>query len=363
MNASTIWDLVKKTFSEWNEDKSPRLAAALAYYTLFSIAPLLVIAISLAGLVLQRDAVESQVLGQVSGLMGESGREAVEGMIQGASNISSGIVATALGVAALLLGATGFFGQLQDALNTIWEVQPKPGQGLWATVKQRFFSFSMVLGTAFLLLVSLVVSSVLATLSEYFQGVLPGADWIWSIVNFVVSFGVTTLIFALIFKVVPDVEIAWGDVWIGALVTALLFSIGRFALAEYLGRGSFSSTYGAAASLVILLLWVYYSAQILFLGAEFTQVYARSFGSRIRPAENAVSLTEKDRAKQGIPRREQVEAAAGQQGAPQMAETGAPRRSAAVPDERSIARRPTVVSAVLGFIVGMTLARRNNSRG
>lgn len=305
-----IWTLLKETYTDWSEDKAPRLAAALAYYTVFSIAPLLVIIIAIAGLVFGQEAVQGQVVEQIRGLVCETGAEAIQTMIANASQPSSSIIATVLGIATLLFGASGLFGELQDALNTIWEVQPKPDQGILGTIKQRFFSFTMVLGTAFLLLVTLVISTALATLSAYFQNLLPGFEVIWQIVNQVVGFAISMLIFGLIFKVLPDAKVAWGDVWIGAFVTALLFSIGRFALAQYLGRGSFTSTYGAAASLVVVLLWVYYSAQILFIGAEFTQVYARIYGSKITPAENAVAITEEARAQQGIPRATAVRAAA-----------------------------------------------------
>lgn len=191
---------------------------------------------------------------------------------------------------------------MQDALNTIWEVQPKPGRGLFGILRARFLSFAMVLGVGFLLLVSLIVSAALTAAISYFGHLLPGVDFLWQLVNFILSFAVPTVLFGLIYKVLPDVKIAWSDVWIGAAITSLLFSIGRYALGTYLGNSGFSSTYGAAGSVVIILVWVYYAAQILFFGAEFTQVYARRYGSKIVPDKNAIPLTDAARAEQGMTR-------------------------------------------------------------
>ncbi len=292
--------LLKLTFSDWNEDKAPRLAAALAYYMAFSLAPLLVIVIAVAGLVYGQDAAQNRIVGEISGLIGRQGAEQVQAMIAGASKVSSGVVATVLGIITLLFGASGVFGQLQDALNTIWEVRPKPGQGFIAMVRQRFFSFTMVLGTAFLLLVSLVMAAAVAAFSDILLGGIAWAEPLLQALNFLFSLLVTTLLFALIFKIVPDVEIHWRDVWIGAVFTALMFSLGRLALGLYLGQGSFGSSYGAAGSLVIIMLWIYYSAQILFFGAEFTQVYATRYGSHIEPSPNAEPVTEEARAQQGM---------------------------------------------------------------
>ncbi|HWQ13035.1 MAG TPA: YihY/virulence factor BrkB family protein, partial [Roseiflexaceae bacterium] len=260
----------------------------------------------------------------------------------GASRPAEGAIASTLGVATLLFGAIGLFGQLKDAMNTIWEVQPKSGQRFMATVRQNLFSFTMVLGTAFLLLVSLIISAVLAGVTGYVGDALPGMDWLWQALNFAVGFAVTTLVFALIFKLVPDVEVAWGDVWIGALATAVLFALGRLALGWYLGRGTFSSSYGAAASLVVVLLWVYYSAQILFLGAEFTQVYARRHGSRIQPAPNAIPVTAERRAQQGMPAPDRLGAAAELE---ERAVGGAERRAGAL-------------AVAVGFLVGLVTGRK-----
>ncbi|GAB4207341.1 MAG: YihY/virulence factor BrkB family protein [Roseiflexaceae bacterium] len=365
MQSSDILPLIKGAFSDWNEDKAPRLAAAVAYYTVFSLAPLLVIVIAIAGLVFGEEAARGALSNQIEGLVGSTGAQAIEEMIKGASHRESGIIATVIGIVTLLFGASGLFGQLQDALNTIWEVQPKPGQGIVATLKQRFFSFTMVLGTGFLLLVSLVVSAALAGVVQYFQGFLPGADWIWQVVNFVIGLAVTTLLFALIFKIIPDAEIAWSDVWIGAAATAVLFSVGRLLLGLYLGRSSFGSTYGAAGSFVVLLIWIYYSAQILFLGAEFTQVYANRFGSRVKPSPNAVALTDQDRAQQGIPRKEQVEAAVRERevGGLEREVGGAdpgrvPAPAASTPERE----HGPVTTGLAGFIAGLLVGRRQRQK-
>lgn len=297
-----LWVLLRETFKDWTDDKAPRLAAALAYYTVFSLAPLLVLAITIAGFVLgNNDPIREQVVSQVQGLAGQQAAQSVSELIDQTNKPASGIIAGILGIATLIFGATGLFGQLQDALNTIWEVKPKPNRGIMGMIKDRFLSFTMVLGISFLLLVSLVISAMLALLNNFFSGVLGDAAFLGQIINFVVSLGVITVIFALIFKVLPDADIAWNDVWVGALVTSVLFNIGKLLIGLYLGNSSAASAYGAAGSLVILLLWVYYSAQILFFGAEFTQVYARMFGSReVRPSENAVAVTDAERANQGM---------------------------------------------------------------
>lgn len=300
MNIRTIWDLLKETFAEWNRDKVSRLAAALAYYTVFSLAPLLIIVIAIAGSVFGEEAARGEIVGQIQGLVGKSGAEVIQTAIQNASKPAQGTIASAVSIVVLLFGASGVFAELQDSLNTVWEVQPKPDRGLINVIRSRFLSFAVVLGVGFLLVVSLVLSAVLAALANFLGDVLPGLVFFWRITNFIVSFIVTTVLFGLIYKVLPDVKIAWSDVWIGAAITSLLFSIGRFLLGVYLGNSSFGSTYGAAGSLVIILAWVYYAAQILFLGAEFTQVYARRYGSGIVPDQNAIPLTEEARTEKGM---------------------------------------------------------------
>jgi membrane protein len=275
------WTLLKASFSEWLEDKAPRLGAALAYYTAFSLSPLLIIVIAVAGLAFGQEAAEGQIIAQMESLVGEDGAKAIAAMIQNARKPSSGIIAGVVGLATLLIGATGVFGELRDALNTIWEVQPKPSRGLIGLLKDRFLSFTMVLGVGFLLLVSLSVNAGLAAMGSFLGGMLPGLAVLGQIVNFVVSFSVIGLLFAMIYRYLPDLKIPWRHVWIGAVLTAVLFEIGKFLIGFYLGNSSVTSAYGAASSLAIILIWIYYSAQIFLLGAEFTQVYAKHHESRL----------------------------------------------------------------------------------
>lgn len=308
MTMQIIWGLLKDTFSEWQEDKASRLAAALAYYTVFSMAPLIIIVLGIVGYLFGRDAVGSYLIEQARGLVGAEGAQIFQAIVENASQPASSLIATLIGIASLLFGALGVFGQLQDALNTVWGVAPKPGRGIWGFIETRLLSFTMILGIGFLLLVSLLLSSLLAAFSGFLSNWLSGLGvFVLEALNLIVSFGVITLLFAMIYKILPDVEIDWSDVWLGAAVTALLFTIGKFALGFYLGRQTFGSTYGAAGSILIILLWVYYSAQILLFGAEFTQVYAKKYG-RIRAAKDAVPLTAEMRAKQGIPQAEDIEA-------------------------------------------------------
>ncbi|QSJ18929.1 YihY/virulence factor BrkB family protein [Nostoc sp. UHCC 0702] len=299
MTRRAIWRLLQETFKEWNEDKASRLAAALAYYTVFSIAPLLIIVIAIAGAVFGEEAARGEIFRQIQGLVGSDGAKFIETAIKNANKPQTGTIASIISILLLLLGATGLFTELQDSLNTIWEVKPKPGRGFTNIIRQRFLSFAMVLGIGFLLLVSLVISAVLSALVAYFSNLLPGVDPLWQLVSFLLSFAITTVLFALIFKVLPDVKITWSNVAIGAIITSALFSIGRFLLGQYLGNSSFGSTYGAAGSLVVILAWVYYAAQILFFGAEFTQVYARKYGSGITPNKNAIPAKEQSRGSRG----------------------------------------------------------------
>ncbi len=291
-NKASWWQVIKETVSDWSEDNASQLAAALAYYTAVSIAPLLVLIVVIVGLLLgQQGTAQSQLITQLRGVMGQEGAQFLETVLENAQQPTLATVAGILSFLTLLWGSTNVFSQLQSSLNTIWEVKPKPGRGIWGTIKDRFLSLSLVLGVAFLLLVSFVLSSMLSTLSSIGEGLLPGADWLWQLINFALSFAVITLLFAAIYKVLPDVIMAWRDVWLGAAVTAMLFNIGKFALGLYLANAG--STYGAVGSLVVFLLWVYYSAQILFLGAEFTQSYARNLGGGVQPKPDAVSTVEK----------------------------------------------------------------------
>lgn len=277
-----FWNLLKATATEWSRDGAPRLGAALAYYATFSLAPLLIIAVAIGGSVFGHEAATGEIVGQIQGLVGHDTAVTIQAMIDKSDQAATNIITSIIGVVVLLFGASGVFGELQQSLNTIWDVQPKPDRGIWAAVKDKFLSFSMVLGTGFLLLISLVVSAALSALSGFITRLMPGLDVVTQIINIVLSFAIITALFALIFKFVPDANIAWLDVWIGGAVTALLFTVGKALIGFYIGYSSLSSTYGAAASLAVILLWVYYSAQILFFGAEFTQVYANTYGSRIR---------------------------------------------------------------------------------
>lgn len=300
--AKDTWGLLRKTFSEWSEDKVPQLGASLAFYTALSIAPLLVLSLRLAASFFGDDAARGEIFGQARSLIGTDGAKAIQDMIQNADHPARGTVATVLSVVTLLLGASGVFGQLQDALNTIWEVKPKPNQGIWGFVRTRFLSFAMVMGIAFLLLVSLLLSSALAFMGSFLDRVPEQLHFLAQALNFVFSTAVITLLFALMFKLLPDVKMAWRDVWLGAFVTAVLFSVGKILIGLYLGHSAMASSYGVAGSFVVLLAWVYYSAQILFFGAELTQVYANRYGSRIVPSDNAVPITENERAQEGRPR-------------------------------------------------------------
>lgn len=295
----TFLSLMKETFDEWNRDKAPRLAAALAYYTAFSIAPLLIVVIALVGLIYGQEAVRGQLDNQIQGLVGAQAAAAIQELVAGANHPDTGIIASIIGVVTLMLGAAGLFGQLQDALNTVWGVEPKPNQGLMATIRSRLLSFTMVLGIGFLLLVSLVISAALSAINAWMSSLLPFSPVILQVINLIVSLAVITGLFSLIYKVLPDVKIAWRDVTLGAFVTAVLFTIGKFLIGLYLGQSSIASSYGAAGSFVVLLLWIYYSAQILLFGAEFTQVFARRYGSKIEPADNARLVSAEDLAQQG----------------------------------------------------------------
>jgi len=293
--------LLKDTGRSWLDDKVPRLSASLAFYTILSAAPLLVIVLAIAGLVFpHHDQARQMLVDQFSNLAGQEGGQAVRTMIEHAGQTGTSTIAMIAGVIMLLVGASGVFVELQDSLNTIWQVTPRPGRGFWMTVRDRFLSLAMVFGMGFLLLVTLVISAILSGLTRVVG--LAEVGVVGEIVNFIVSFAVVTLLFALIYKFLPDVTIAWRDVWIGAVVTAFLFTVGKMLIGIYLGRASVGSAYGAAGSLVVFVVWVYYSGQILFLGAEFTKVYANRFGSRIRPTANAMPVTDEARARQGLSR-------------------------------------------------------------
>jgi membrane protein len=315
-NPQALLGILKDTYSDWSEDKASRLAAALAYYTAFSVAPLLLITITVAGLVFGREAAQGQIFNQLNGLLGADAAGVIQTSVANSQASGTSAFSAIVGIVTLVWSASSLFAQLQEALNTIWEVQPDPNAGIVDTVKRRFLSMTLVLGIAFVLLVSLVLSAGLSAVGALLGNVLPGGPILWQGVNLVLSFAVVTVLFAAIYKVLPDATIDWSDVWVGAGVTALLFAIGKLLIGLYLGHASIGSTFGAAGSLLVFLVWVYYSAQILFFGAEFTQVYARKYGSRIQPAAGAIALGEDDRAQQGIPHEETVKRAAAEQAAP-----------------------------------------------
>ena len=294
MKARDFASLVAETIKEWQKDQAARLAAALAYYATFSLAPLLVLVLAIAGLVGGRDAAQGLVMAQIQDLVGEEGKEFVQSMIENAAATPTGVTASILGSITLLVGALGAFNELQNALDRIWDVEPKPITR-WSLRVQRFIfkrllSFSMVLGIGFLLLISLVISAALSALSEYLGRIPLFSELMLQILHLIISLGLITFLFAMIFKFIPDVEIRWRNVWLGAAITAILFTIGKTLIGIYLGQAEVSSTFGAAGSLAVLMIWVYYSSQILFLGAEFTQVFTKRSGERPPPDENALKV-------------------------------------------------------------------------
>ena len=284
----TIRLLLVRSFSDWNDDNAPRLGASLAFYTILSISPLVLFSIAIVSLIFNRLSAQNLLLAQVHSLIGESGKDAVQGLLVSGQRHGTGLLSSVLGFLTLIFGASGVFTELRSALNSIWKVKPVGGSGLWVLVRERLFSFGMVLSVGFVLLVSLLASATLATVTKFFSGLLPVGGGFWQLINFLLSFAGITLLFGLIFRYVPETEIAWKDVRVGALVTALLFNLGKFALAVYLGKTTPGSAYGAAGSLVVMVIWVYYSAQIFFFGAELTHVYAVTHGD-VKGAEDQES--------------------------------------------------------------------------
>ncbi len=274
MNSTTLIALLRRSFADWNEDDAPRLGAALAFYTILSISPLVILVVAIVSIIFDRSSAQGHLLDQVQSLMGPEGRDAIKSMLASGQKVTSGIFSTLVGLVTLLLGASGVFGELRFALNTIWEAEPKASTGIWGMLRERVFSIGMVFSVGFVLLVSLLASTGLAVMTKFFNGLLPVPPFVLNTVNFLVSvFGIAVL-FALILKYVPETKVDWADVRVGAITTAVLFTIGKSLLGLYLGKASPGSAYGAAGSLVVMVIWVYYSAQIFFLGAEFTHVYA-----------------------------------------------------------------------------------------
>lgn len=293
--------IFKNTGSEWVDDKAPTLGAAIAYYTVFSLAPLILLLVSVLALFIHSDndknggVVKAKIREQVTQFAGSSAGDVVDQILDStAKQKKSGIIGTVVAVVVALFGASGVFGQLQESLNTIWGVKAKPGQGIGGYLKARFVSFAMVGGVCFMLLVSLSVSTMIKTFSDKLNHLLPGGTTVTVIISLLLNLIIITMLFAMIFKYLPDAKIAWSDVWIGAGLTTVLFIAGKWALALYLGKGSAGSAYGVAGSLITTLVWVYYSAQIMLFGAEFTQVYANEFGSHIEPEEHAVRVEKKE---------------------------------------------------------------------
>lgn len=288
MKSAQIWPLVKESVLSWSRDSASSMGAALAYYTVFSIAPLLLIVVSIAGLVFGEEAARGEILAQLRGLLGEEGAAAVQGLLESTSERVRPGWAAVGSVAVLLIGATTVFAELQRALDLVWRApEPPAQQGLWRFLRARLLSFGLILAFGFLLLVSLIASAALAALGQWWGPMLGGWEIVAQVLNFAISFAIITVMFAMIYKFMPRVSVQWPDVWVGAVVTAALFTIGKTLIGLYLGKSAVASGFGAAASLVVLLVWVYYSAQIFLLGAEFTSVYAHTLGSlrgQTRPA-------------------------------------------------------------------------------
>ncbi len=292
----TALKLLKLTAEEWLDDKAPQLGAALAYYTVLSLAPLVLILLAIIGVIFRHDPAGAwtKFTEQMSYFLDKSAIQVVQDIARTASTPGKSMLATIIGIALALFGASGVFGQLQDALNTIWGVKAKPSRGIWRFLRARFLSFAMVAGVCFLLLVSLVIEALLKAFSHYIQVAMPGGLTIAVSIYLIFDFAVITTLFAMIFKILPDVKTRWKDMWVGAIMTALFFVIGKWALGLYLGSSTAASAYGAASSLVTLLLWAYYSSQILLFGAEFTQVYASEFGAPLEPSGYAVRVERRE---------------------------------------------------------------------
>ncbi len=296
MKPKQILNLINGTFSAWIDDHAPSMGAALAYYTVFSIAPLLLIVISIAGFIFGVEAARGEIFAQLQDLMGETAAFAIQGLLESASKPTEGVTATIIGLVLLLIGATTVFAELQDDLDRIWRAPKRiKDAGIFGLIRTRVLSFGMVLGIGFLLIVSLIFSAALAALGKWWEPVFGGFEFLANIVNIVLSFVLITLAFAMIYKLMPRMKIDWRDVWIGAIVTSFLFAIGKFLIGLYIGRSGVASGYGAAGSFVVVLVWIYYSAQIFLMGAEFTRVYSYTFGShKDQPTQLETNLGEKE---------------------------------------------------------------------
>lgn len=284
-----IWKFIERVFDQWIEDKCPKLGAALSFYTIFSLSPLLVIAVAIAGFIFGEEAARGEIVYQIQDLVGREGAMIVQTALKNSQYSADGLRALVISAVTLLIGSTVVFVELQDSLNLIWKVKPKPGRSIFKVIKgffkDRLQSFAMVVATGFLLLTSLLVSALIAALNRFLTDTFLSLPlYFFDLADILISLLAIFILFMIIFRILPDVNITWKDVWLGSLVTASLFVLGKYLIGLYLGQSSLSSTYGAAGSLVIFLLWIYYSAQILFLGAEFTKVYIESRGREIKPA-------------------------------------------------------------------------------
>jgi membrane protein len=349
---ATWWRLVRMAIASWLDDYAPSMGAALSYYTLFSLAPLLLIVVSVAGLVFGEDAVRGELFAQLQGLMGVDAAQAVQSLLASVYQPVHGVLGTVVGVALLLFGATTVFSELQDALDRIWRAPARAKtSGLWSLLRARLLSFGLILGLAFLLMVSLVFGAVISALGKWWGPLLAGWEMLAQSINVIVGFVLTTAVFALIYKLLPRAQVRWHDVWRGAIVTALLFTVGKFLIGLYIGKSSIASGFGAAGSLVIVLLWVYYSAQIFLVGAEFTWVYARTFGSLCSGA-GAAGLAPKAAAADQAPTRSADPAGGAAASVPQ-AIASAPRAARA-----TSARAPRPLLGDVGAGLAVVLALR-----
>jgi len=295
------WSVLAETFTKWNEHKAVRLGAALAYFAIFAIAPVLIIAIGIAGLVYGQAAIEGKIVSSISGVVGSSTAQFVQELVASVSRPGAGLIATVVGVAGIILGSAGLFFQLKDALNTVWEVAPKPGYHFVNMIRDNALSFAMVLGLGVLMLASLLLSAGVNAVGLFLGSAIPGEESVWQLADFGLSFGLVTLLFAGIFKILPDVHIPWRDVWPGAILTALLFTIAQAVLSVILRLVNPGIAFGAAGALVVILVWVNLVSLILLFGAEFIRVYCRRFGSHAQPKAYAKVLTAEAKAIQGMP--------------------------------------------------------------
>jgi membrane protein len=363
MNIKHFYILVKKSVTAWIDDYAPSMGAAISYYTVFSIAPLLLIVIAVAGFVWGREAVQGQIVDQLSGLIGKEGATGIQALIKSANKPVQGFVATAISIVILIIGATTVFAELQSSLDRIWNVPAaKKASGIWATLRARLLSLGFILGLGFLLSVSLVFSAGVAAFGTWANGLFPGWETILQIVNLVISLGIATVLFAMIYKLMPQASVGWRDVWIGAGVTAVLFEVGKTLIGLYIGKSGVTSSFAAAGSLVVLLVWVYYSAQIFLLGAEFTWAYAQDHGSLSGKDKQAKANTGKA-AKQGTPALGMDAVSAGSPvaspvvsfGAPAVATQSSPRIPAPARPKRAAKARPTFKQRAIAYMASTAI--------